>query len=746
MAAAGLRPPVNATGGYIRGIYAALFSQLSPDTAMLAIRIAGWVAGGVVAMLAFYIIRGLAGTYLAWIAASPRGKAVAVSAIAVPTLAFCCIESVWYTFQSFGSSTLHLLLAMAAVEMMLLFSARRQIRFAYLSMAFWSVLAADCPAGLVGVIVLSVEVFFVVRGGDADDASQKLANPLVRINIRRFLTHIFLGLFLVGFWFECGAFRELGGYAGITEWAEPGDGFLQYARDVFDFFAHSASWQAWVLIFSLVVAPMVVARIFRDTSLQDENFIPTNVIVAYVVIGAVAASQLSGFRSLQFFNWFESVRIGSPLVSSAVTMMSALTLSWAMLILGAAVVLKRPFMIARFRFDDANDKYGRTALRIMEIARRYSVPVAAAVPVVLVLSIIPFRYEGTLRGMLGVIDDYLKETVDECADVTRVFTDGALDDGLEFEAFRRGRSLYTASLMSGSRPRELALRNRGLTAEDDIKASKMATEYLLRMWVDDVPARLSDSAFQLALELWRSKGVDVQPLILGVVALPASRRCDSTAADQSAAAERARALAERIIALYEEGDPDETGTRRIRELFRFVQWRLAQFCFHRSRVVGREQGMEAVQREQDLGDRLQSFNKSFRELERTLGRAGESRSTLLTPREGLRFALQKANFRQAAMFAQSIIIAEPDNPQANFALGMDYFLSHDYARAEPYLRHCLESRPDDPAVLNNLAVVNLRLYRFEEAEKYAQAALKRLPNSPEIKRTLESIRKAAAGK
>ena len=77
---------------------------------------------------------------------------------------------------------------------------------------------------------------------------------------------------------------------------------------------------------------------------------------------------------------------------------------------------------------------------------------------------------------------------------------------------------------------------------------------------------------------------------------------------------------------------------------------------------------------------------------------------------------------------------------------MDYFLSHDYARAEPYLKHCLESRPDDPAVLNNLAVVYLRLYRFEDAEKYAQAALKRLPNSPEIKRTLESIRKAAAGK
>lgn len=745
-AAAGLRPPANATGGYIRGIYAALFAKLTPDAAILTIRVSGWIAGGVIAMLAYYVILAFEGSWTPWISETKHGKTVVLAATAVPALAFCCTDSVWYAMQGFGSDALHLILALAATEMMLLFAERRLTRFAFLAMAFWSILAADCPAGLVGVLVLSVEVFLVVRGGAADDLSLRLANPLVRINIRRFLTLIFLALFLTGVWYECGALRELGGYAGITEWTESGDGFVQYARDIVMFFMTSASWQAWVLIFSVVVAPMVVARIFRDTSLQDETFIPTNVIVAYMVIGVVTASQLTGIRSLRFANWFDTVRFGSTLVHALVTMMSAVTLSWTMLILGAAVVLKRPFVIARFRFDDANDKYGRTALRIMEIARRYSVPVAAAVPVVLVLSILPFRYEGTLRGMLGVIDDYLKETVDECPGVNRLFTDGSLDTGLELEAFRRGGRLYTASLMGGSHLRELALRNRGLTAEDDLKASKMASEYLLRMWVHDVPERLADSGFQLALELWRSKKADEQPLIFGTVALPASRRCDSTSADQSAAAERARALADRIIALYADGDPDASGTRRIQELFRFVQWRVAQFCFHRSRVVGREQGMEAVAREQDLGDRLQSFNKSFRELERTLGRAGESRSTLLTPREGLRFALQKANFRQAAMFAQSIIIAEPDNPQANFALGMDYFLSHDYARAEPYLKHCLESRPDDPAVLNNLAVVYLRLYRFEDAEKYAQAALKRLPNSPEIKRTLESIRKAAAGK
>ena len=82
-----------------------------------------------------------------------------------------------------------------------------------------------------------------------------------------------------------------------------------------------------------------------------------------------------------------------------------------------------------------------------------------------------------------------------------------------------------------------------------------------------------------------------------------------------------------------------------------------------------------------------------------------------------------------------------DNPEANFALGMDYFVQKQYARAQVYLERCLKLRPDDPAVLNNLAQCHLRQGDFKGAMPYAERALEALPDSPEIKRTIERIEK-----
>ena len=743
-AAAGLRPPVTTLGGYIRAVYRGLFAVLPPDGALFAIRFLGWLSGGVIAFLAYFVIRNLSGAWIDIVATARRGRLVSAVSLGVSALAFSCVDFVWSSTQGLSAVGIQLILTLSAVWAMTTLWKTRRMKFAFLAMGLCAVLAADTPAGLIGVLTLVFEVFCVLRRGGADETALRLANPLVRINLRRFLTLAFLLPALLGIALECGVLRELGGYAGIETWAKPGEGFSQYFKEYGNFFLTMAAWKTWVLAFAVVVAPFVVARLFRDKSMEDDHFIPTNLIVAYGVIGVVAASQVCGIRALAFVNWFDSVAVGSPLFGAGLAFLSAVTMSWTILILSAAVILKRPHAIARFRFDDANDKYGRKALRVMEIVRRYEVPAAAAAAVVFVLCVVLSRYEGTLRGMLGIVDDYLKETVDECPGVNRLFTDGSpLDTGIELEAFRRGKTLYTVALMGGGKDREVALRTRGLTAEDDITACTVSAGQLLRMWIEDVPERLNDAGLQLAFEMWRPKGLEGQPLYFGTVALPPSRRGDATNPDFAACSTRAQALAERIIGLYADGEPDASGTRRVQELFRFVQWRVSQFCLQRATVVGRERWTEAAEREQSLGDRLRDLNRSYRDLETTLGRLGESRSSLLTPREGLRFALQKANFRQAAMFAESVILSDPDDPQANFAIGMDQYMSKNYARAEPYLKRCHEQRPDDPAVLNNLAVVELRLYRYEEAEKYARQALSKLPGSPEIQKTLDAILKAA---
>ena len=106
--------------------------------------------------------------------------------------------------------------------------------------------------------------------------------------------------------------------------------------------------------------------------------------------------------------------------------------------------------------------------------------------------------------------------------------------------------------------------------------------------------------------------------------------------------------------------------------------------------------------------------------------------------------LSRANFALARVFALRVLDISPDDPAANFALGMYYFGREQYARAEAHFQRSLMSQPENPAILNNLAVAQLRLGRLDAAEKNARHALRVRPNGPETKRALENILKAKA--
>ena len=118
---------------------------------------------------------------------------------------------------------------------------------------------------------------------------------------------------------------------------------------------------------------------------------------------------------------------------------------------------------------------------------------------------------------------------------------------------------------------------------------------------------------------------------------------------------------------------------------------------------------------------------------------GQQNGMRLTPREGLQIGLNRADFRLAKTFAQQVLVADPENTRANFAMGMGYFIDEQYGRAEVYLKRCLAKAPNEPAVLNNLAIAQLRLGKLEEAETNAARALKLHPGSPEVKKTYEHI-------
>ena len=117
-----------------------------------------------------------------------------------------------------------------------------------------------------------------------------------------------------------------------------------------------------------------------------------------------------------------------------------------------------------------------------------------------------------------------------------------------------------------------------------------------------------------------------------------------------------------------------------------------------------------------------------------------------TPREGLVIGLARADFTLASQFAQPILRSDPDDPRANFAVGMKHYLDEQYARAEYHLVRCLKRRPNEPAVLNNLAMAQLKLDKLDDAEANARKALSIIPTSQEIQRTLNSVLAARKAK
>ena len=197
-----------------------------------------------------------------------------------------------------------------------------------------------------------------------------------------------------------------------------------------------------------------------------------------------------------------------------------------------------------------------------------------------------------------------------------------------------------------------------------------------------------------------------------------------------------------MLALYDAGDPDDVADKSLRDAFLFAQWRLALLARHRANAYDARDERELALEETRLADALDRNNGALGRIYATMAWASKKKLERMTPQEGLRIQLARADFARARTFARSVLDVVPDDPAANFALGMDFFVQGQYTRAQTFLERCLERRPNDPAVLNNLAQCRLRRGDPAGALPYAERARDALPDSPEIKRTLERIRTA----
>jgi tetratricopeptide (TPR) repeat protein len=281
------------------------------------------------------------------------------------------------------------------------------------------------------------------------------------------------------------------------------------------------------------------------------------------------------------------------------------------------------------------------------------------------------------------------------------------------------------------------LRTRGAESEEDQTLLSIGAADALRTWVTTENPCVSNIALQVGLELWRKNNLPM-PRAGGLV----SRTAGFPSGMSESYAESARSMAERILRLYADSKPMESGYPELNSLFLFGQWRLSRMCRMRANEADGRHDVKTSEMENALADQLDRFNPEWQKIQEKMDWIGKQDGMRLTPREGLRLGLERADFRLARSYARKVVLSDADDVHANFALGMGYFTEKQYGRAEMHLKKCLVRAPREPAVLNNLAIVQLRLGRFAEAETNALQALRHFPDSSEIKTTLQHIRAA----
>ena len=319
------------------------------------------------------------------------------------------------------------------------------------------------------------------------------------------------------------------------------------------------------------------------------------------------------------------------------------------------------------------------------------------------------RGEGdALAKLQSVTNDYVREVVEEAKGVRVIYTEGAFDDDIRHEAKRRGIELEPISIMDGG--------------------------------INSLRAALKndkDVALQLGFENWKRAGKEL-PLCSGVLA----RTGKMPEEDRQRGIEAARRLGDRILELYKEKLIDTTPDKGLKEKILLVQWRIARIARMRAEREERMGQSEVARKDADLADRLDAHNANLQKILQDMEKVIEQTLEGLSPREALQKTLARCDFTRARRYAEQILADDPNDPDANFAMGMDYYTKKKWTRAEEHLRRCLIKRPRQPVYWNNLAMICLYTERYDEGLKWAQRALEIIPDSAEVKDAIKQLKDA----
>ena len=727
------RPAFRLMPGLWTQIAQQIFACFGLNGGEIVLRLLGHLSLAFSAFLAYCIMReGLTLMMRSRPQVSPRRKQVVRLASTVGALSFVSMDPVWTLGQCFSEATLLLGLTLAAIFSYHLFLRKGHLFFAYVGSVLLGLLASDSVLGFVLPPLLITLYLFAVKV--MPNLESPLFKPAVMEVGKWHMTFLYFAALFAGIALNCWTFVSHGGTGAIGETL----GYLPlaYLQGYWNQLLTSAGPIPWLLLIAVCFTPFVVMAIRFPPAADEERFLPyaTGLVLLFCCI--LCVSQTAFLPPLWFWTHFP---VKSQYLLSLGLFCCAFTIAGGVTTLGVDTLCRDHQRLAKVLYgtDDDDEQSGLT--RSSQMIRRVSI---VLVPIVLVALMIPGRVKTTTRMMLNVVCEAVAATVREAGDAKMLITDGNLDAAIELESARQGGRLHCLSLMGGGGKMGAYLRTRSVQGDqEDEFAFGFDAGTGLRSWIRDRPEKLKLVAVQMGFDLWKRDGKPLPPMG-GLLSRPAGFADEARRQADVAAA---HALGERVIAIYgRRGGIKSCSDESIRKAFVSVQWRLARMCTYRSEVDDLAARVDSAIAETRLAKSLNDLNPTYQELVKAMERRNEKLMQKLTPREGLQLALVRADFTTGKAYAETILGVDPNNPDANFALGMYYLQRRQLALAETYLKRCLIRKPEEPAVYNNLAMIQIEQRKFDAAEVNVRKALKLVPNSAAVLDTKKALEAARA--
>ena len=734
---AGLRPMKAIFPGFWNAMAHGIYSLAGVSTGTFLLKVLGRIVAGMSVGLVYLLLRQILSiTIRVRLQFSSRRFFVVRGVAVLGALFFACSDPVWRAGQAFTPPLLLLFITVLVLTLFFSFLMSGGMKQIYLSMFLLGLLSAETPMGFF-LLALVWGVYLLALRHGAVASNSPILNPVVEQSSKWHLTFLYAIGLVIGVGINCTTFIVFDGLSVFDKVG--GDVPLLYATQWWTQFIHAASGLGWVLAVGIGLLPFLVSAVLLPRAVDEEQFLPYHMGAVFFVAGALSFAQLAELPPLWFWTWSRAATVDSPYFLLVLTLFSAASVVFALAVMAVDICCRDHKRLAMQRFAELKEELGEAKDEVADVKPLGAGAriVLVAVAVLLLAAVVPGRQQGQTRRMLSIINDYAQEVLQECGDAKWLFTDGSFDPWLELSASAQGRSIRALSMMAGNTPRELYIRTAGVTNQEDRIVLSVGAPMALRTWMHDRLERLPEVAVQLGFELWKRDGKELPPCS-GVLSRPAGM----SEADRQRGVDAATELADRIFDIYADGGPAKSAGIRVNELFLFVQWRISRLARMRAEREDRAGNTNLAMKDVSLSDRLDHNNASLNRILQDMDKARERTLRSVTPRESLQMALARADFTLARRFAEPILQGDPDDPNANFAVGMSYFTQKQWARAEEYLRKCLIKKPKEPAVWNNLAMVCMYTERYDEGLKLAHKALEIIPESAEVKDTIKQIKEA----